>query len=263
MRGVRLLVLAVLLLAGGARPAFLQRDRPVRVFTFEVVRSYPHDAGAFTQGLIYRDGFLYESTGLNGQSSLRRVRLETGEVLQKKELARRYFAEGLAEFNGELFQLTWDTKVGFVYDRQTFEPKRTFQYRGEGWGLTYDGGRLIMSDGSATLRYLDPATMAESGRISVTDRGVKVTRLNELEYIKGRIYANVWFTDRIAIIDPATGHVTAWVDLAGLMAAKGLGAQAVLNGIAYDAAGDRLFVTGKMWPRLFEIRLKEGPGRWT
>ena len=252
---MRLLSVAVCMLAGGAGATFVQRGSPVPVYTFDVVRSYPHDARAFTQGLVYRDGFLYESTGLNGRSSLRRVRLDTGEVVQRKDLARRYFAEGLTELGGEIFQLTWDTKVGFVYDRRTFEPKRTFQYRGEGWGLTHDGMQLIMSDGTSDLRFLDPKTMKESRRVAVTAEGRAVEYLNELEYVKGEVYANVWLTDRIAIINPATGQVRAWADLAGIVPAKGRDTNAVLNGIAYDADGDRLFVTGKLWPRLFEIRL--------
>ena len=228
----------------------------MRQYSFEVVRAYPHDAGAFTQGLIYRDGYLYESTGLNGRSSLRKVRLETGEVVQRKDVARRYFAEGLTEIGGELFQLTWDTQVGFVYDSRTFAPRRTFRYRGEGWGLTRDDEHLIMSDGTSILRVVDPLTMKELRRIAVTDNGVEVEYLNDLEYVNGEIYANVWPTDRIAIIDPGTGRVTGWIDLAGILAWTPRHAEAVLNGIAYDVAGNRLFVTGKLWPRLLEIRLR-------
>lgn len=228
----------------------------VRQYSFEVVHAYPHDTGAFTQGLIYRDGYLYESTGLNGRSSLRKVRLETGEVVQRKDVARRYFAEGLTEIGGELFQLTWDTQLGFVYDSRTFAPRRTFRYRGEGWGLTRDDEHLIMSDGTSILRVVDPLTMRELRRIAVTDNGVEVECLNELEYVNGEIYANVWPTDRIAIIDPGTGRVTGWIDLAGILARTPRHAEAVLNGIAYDVAGNRLFVTGKLWPRLLEIRLR-------
>src|SRR4249920_3469336 len=223
---------------------------------YEVVHTYPHDPEAFTQGLIYLDGFLYESTGLNGKSSVRKVKLETGEVLQRRDVDARYFAEGLTEWQGSLIQLTWQTRVGFVYDLATFAPKRTFGYLGEGWGLTHDATRLIMSDGTATLRFLDPTTLTETGRVTVTDRNQPVTRLNELEFVKGEVYANVWGTDSIVSIAPESGHVTGWINLAGILpAADHTPGADVLNGIAYDAAGDRLFVTGKQWPKLFEVRL--------
>lgn len=225
------------------------------VVPYEVVACYPHDPQAFTQGLIYRDGVLYESTGLNGRSSLRRVRLETGEVLQKRDVARRYFAEGLTEHNGELFQLTWETEVAFVYDLRTFAPRRTLKYRGEGWGLTTDGSRLIMSDGSDTLKFLDPSTLSILGRLAVRDGQQRVDQLNELEFVNGSILANVWLTDRIAVIDPSTGIVAKWLDLAGLGPGDTGPTNAVLNGIAFDRAGGRLFVTGKLWPTLFEIRV--------
>lgn len=225
------------------------------VDTYQVVRSYPHDPGAFTQGLVYLDGVLYESTGLNGQSSLRRVRLETGEVLQIHRLEDRYFGEGLAVWKDRIVQLTYTTEVGFVYERETFKPVRTFTYGGEGWGLTHDGTRLIMTDGSSYLRFLDPETFKEIGRVRVTDGGVPVEQLNELEYIKGEVFANVWGSRRIARIDPATGRVTRWIDLTGLLDPKLARNVDVLNGIAYDAEKDRLFVTGKLWPRLFEIRI--------
>jgi len=227
----------------------------VPTYTYDIVRRYPHDAEAFTQGLIYRDGVLFESTGLNGRSSLRKVRLETGEVLKRQSVDRRYFAEGLTEFGGDLYQLTWETGVGFVYDRDTFAVRRRFRYHGEGWGLTHDGARLILSDGTSTLRYFDPPTMKEVGRVRVTDRGKPLEELNELEFVRGQILANVWLTDRIAMIDPASGDVTGWLDLTGLMPGQDTLTNAVLNGIAYDAAGDRLFVTGKLWPTLFEIRI--------
>lgn len=226
------------------------------VYGYEVVHTYPHDPDAFTQGLIFLDGFLYESTGLNGKSSVRKVKLETGDVLQRRDVDARYFAEGLTEWQGTLVQLTWQTRIGFVYDLATFAQKRTFGYGGEGWGLTHDATRMIMSDGTSTLRFLDPATLAETGRVAVTDRTQPVTRLNELEFIKDEVYANVWGTDSIVRIAPATGQVTGWINLAGLLpAADRTPGADVLNGIAYDAAGDRLFVTGKQWPKLFEIRL--------
>lgn len=225
-------------------------------YGYEVVHVYPHDREAFTQGLIYKDGVLFESTGLNGRSSLRRVRIETGEVLQRQAVPDAYFAEGLADWGSKLIQLTWQSQVGFVYDAKTFKKLSTFSYTGEGWGLARDAQRLVMSDGSATLRWLDPVSLKETARLTVTDRGLPVTELNELEVIKGEIYANVWGTDLIAIIDPGSGRVTGWIDLTGLLPPRDRAGVDVLNGIAYDAAGDRLFVTGKLWPKLFEIRLK-------
>jgi glutamine cyclotransferase len=229
------------------------------VHRFEVVREFPHDPEAFTQGLIYRDGFLYESTGLNGRSSLRKVELETGKVLQRRAIDEQYFGEGLTDWGSRLIQLTWQTNVGFVYDLATFAPQSTFEYPGQGWGLTHDDRRLIMSDGSADLRFLDPSTQRELGRLRVHDRGAPVEYLNELELVDGQVYANVFQTDRVAVIDPASGRVTAWIDLSGLLRPSvRRGTEDVLNGIAYDAAGRRLFVTGKLWPRLFEIRLRPG-----
>ena len=226
------------------------------VSTFRVVQSYPHDPAAYTQGLIYRDGFLFESTGLNGRSTLRRVKLETGEVVQQYRLDVAYFAEGLAEWNGQLVQLTWRSNVAFVYDLTTFSLRRTLSYTGEGWGLTRDRNGFVLSDGTDQLRFLHPDTFREVRRLTVTDGGVAVRDLNELEYIRGEVYANVWHTDRIARISPQTGRVVGWIDLRGLMAAGyRLDPEAVLNGIAYDAANDRLFVTGKFWPRLFEIEV--------
>jgi len=232
---------------------------PVPTYGYQLVRSYPHDRGAFTQGLIFRDGVFYEGTGLNGRSGIRRVKLESGEVLQMKPLAQEYFGEGITDWNGQIVQLTWQSQVGFVYDMKTFEQTKRWSYTGEGWGLTHDDSRLIMSDGSAQLRFLDPATLKETGRITVRDASGPVERLNELEYVNGEIFANIWLTDRIARISPKDGRVTGWIDLAGLLTpaerAAVDAAGGVLNGIAYDAKGDRLFVTGKLWPRVFEIRL--------
>ncbi|HEU4690442.1 MAG TPA: glutaminyl-peptide cyclotransferase [Vicinamibacterales bacterium] len=226
------------------------------VDTYRVVNSYPHDPTAYTQGLIYRDGFLYESTGLNGRSSLRKVRLDTGEVIQQRRIDQAHFAEGLSHWKDQLVQLTWQSNVAFVYDRASFAPRRTLSYSGEGWGLTSDERRFILSDGTEQLRFLDPETFREIGRVTVTDGARPVRDLNELEYIRGEVYANVWHTDRIARISPQTGKVTRWIDLRGLMSAGyRLDPEAVLNGIAHDAAGDRLFVTGKLWPRLFEIEI--------
>jgi glutamine cyclotransferase len=220
-----------------------------------VVHVYPHDPEAFTQGLVYLDGFLYEGTGLNGRSTIRKVRLENGEVLQIQKIDSQYFGEGIAVKGDTIYELTWQSEIGFLYDRSTFQRKGTFSYRGEGWGLTHDGLRLIMSDGSASLRFLDPATQKEVSRVQVKDGGTPVANLNELEYIKGEIYANVWQTQRIARISPKTGRVIGWIDLEGLLTPREAQAADVLNGIAYDAAGDRLFVTGKLWPKLFEIKI--------
>jgi glutamine cyclotransferase len=241
-------------LAWGASELLAQQ--PASVDTFRVVNSYPHDPAAYTQGLIYRDGFLFESTGLNGQSTLRKVRLETGEVVQQRRLDAAYFAEGLAERNGQLVQLTWRSNIAFVYDLASVTLRRTVRYTGEGWGLTEDENGFILSDGTDQLRFLDPDTFREVRRLAVTDGGVPVRDLNELEYIRDEVYANVWHTDRIARISPQTGRVVGWIDLRGLMAAGSrLDQEAVLNGIAYDAATNRLFVTGKLWPRLFEIEV--------
>ena len=233
-----------------------QRGAGAPVFGYEVVNVYPHDREAFTQGLIYRDGALFESTGLKGRSTLRKVRLETGEVLQRTNIDSRYFAEGLTDWGSRLVQLTWETNIGFVYDLASFRRLRTFPYTGEGWGLTRDDRRLIMSDGTPTLRFLDTDTFEVTGRVAVRDGTIPVEDLNELEYVDGLIYANVWTTDRIAIISPSDGRVTGWINLAGLMPRGSTDPDAVLNGIAYDAARRRLFVTGKLWPRLFEIRVR-------
>jgi glutaminyl-peptide cyclotransferase len=231
-----------------------QGAAPTR-YGYAVVATYPHDPGAFTQGLVYRDGVLFESTGLRGESTLREVRLETGQVVRQRALSRQYFAEGLALWEDRLVQLTWTSGLGFVWDTATFEAVRTFGYAGEGWGLAQDGRRLILSDGTEWLRFFDPATLAETGRVRVTDGGRSVRNLNELEYIDGVVYANGWQTDRIAMIDADTGRVEGWIDLEGLLPADRRRGVDVLNGIAWDPDGRRLFVTGKLWPDLFEIRL--------
>ena len=233
-----------------------QRATTAPVAGYQVVRVYPHDPEAFTQGLVFADGFLYEGTGLNGKSSIRKVKLENGEVLQVQPLEERYFGEGIALVGDSIVQLTWQGGAGFVYDKATFKRTRTFSYPGEGWGLAFDGARLIMSDGSPSLRFIDPKTLKETGRLRVTDGGRPVEDLNELEVVKGEIFANVWQNDRIARIDPKTGQVRGWIDLAGILDPKERKGVDVLNGIAYDAAGDRLFVTGKLWPKLFEIRIR-------
>jgi glutamine cyclotransferase len=224
---------------------------------YQIVHTYPHDPAAFTQGLIYIDGHLYESTGLKGKSSLRMVNLTTGDVLQKYTVPAEYFAEGLTDWDNTLIQLTWESHKAFVYDRFSFSLQRTFSYSGEGWGLTHDGTELILSDGTSYLRFLDPKSFRETRRIHVTDEnGRAVDKLNELEYIHGEIYANIWESDRIVRISPVTGKILGWLDLSGILDKRELhDPDAVLNGIAYDAAEDRLFVTGKLWPKLFEIRI--------
>ena len=244
------LLLATLL----ASPASAQRA--VHADRYQIVHAYPHDPNAYTQGLVYIDGYLYESTGRNGKSSIRKVDLTTGRVLQHYELAEKYFGEGLTDWAGELIQLTWKAGLGFVYDRSTFAWKRSFEYSGEGWGLTHDDKHLILSDGTAVLRFLNPETFAETKRLTVTDAGLSVTDINELEYVRGEIYANVWHTDKIARISPRTGKVLGWIDLDGIIDKSQLSdPDAVLNGIAYDQKSGRLFVTGKLWPKLFEIKV--------
>lgn len=255
---------AVLALALAAWPSWLVSTSRAEVAApatapvdrFRVVNAYPHDPAAYTQGLIYRDGFLFESTGLYGQSSLRKVTLGTGEIVQQHRLDSVYFAEGLAEWSGQLVQLTWRSNVAFVYDLSSFAVTRTLLYPGEAWGLTRDRERFILSDGTAQLRFLEPETFREVRRVTVRDGGVPVPHLNELEYVRGEVYANVWHTDRIARISPESGRVVRWIDLGGLMSTGyRLDSEAVLNGIAYDDGTNRLFVTGKLWPRLFEIEV--------
>lgn len=227
------------------------------IYGYRVVHVYPHDISAYTEGLFYKDGYLYESTGEAGESTVRKVDLATGKVLQRHDVPAQYFGEGIVDWKGQLVQLTWKDQLGFVYDMASFKTQRTFNYPGEGWALTRDDKHIYMSDGSAVLRILDPDTLTATGSILVTDDGQPVVNLNELEWVKGEIYANVWMTNRIARIDPATGHVTGWIDLSGLLDVSRLPdpSNDVLNGIAYDAQHDRLFVTGKRWPKLFEITL--------
>ncbi|HEX8571545.1 MAG TPA: glutaminyl-peptide cyclotransferase [Allosphingosinicella sp.] len=226
---------------------------------YRIVREYPHDPTAFTQGLLYLDGKLYESTGLNRQSTIREVRLEDGKVLRSASLEPQYFGEGLVNWGPDLLSLTWQDGIGFRWGRSDFRPKGRFRYAGEGWGLTQDGKNIIMSDGTSELRFMDPATMAERKRIAVTYKGKPVERLNELEWVKGEIFANIWMGRRIARIDPGSGKVKGWIDLSALALENANGdPDSVLNGIAYDAKGDRLFVTGKNWAKLFEIDIVPG-----
>jgi len=247
--------LAAMLFIGAQSPSRFDIPRGVPVLGYRVVHTYPHDPDAFTQGLVCADGIFYEGTGLNGRSSIRAVKIETGEVLRKRDIPQEHFGEGIALWKSELFELTWQSRVAFVYDKATFEPKQRFAYSGEGWGLTHDGHNLIMSDGTDELRVLDPATFAEKRRIKVTAGGAPVRQLNELEYVKGEIFANVWMTDYVARIAPGTGRVSSYIDLRGLLTPAERMRTDVLNGIAYDAAHDRLFVTGKLWPKVFEIAL--------
>jgi glutamine cyclotransferase len=224
--------------------------------SYRIVHTYPHDPRAYTQGLIYMDGHLYESTGLNGRSSLRMDDLATGRVLQSAAVPQQYFAEGLAAWGSMLVQLTWQSHVAFVYDRFSFRQIRTLHYDCDGWGLTADAKNLILSDGTAEIRFFDPGTFHQVRHIYVSDHGKSIDQLNELEYIHGEIYANVWHTDRIVRISPATGRVLGWIDLSGLLQPGDVSdPEAVLNGIAYDPVHDRLFVTGKLWPKLFEIQV--------
>ena len=226
------------------------------VYGYEITGTYPHDRGAFTQGLEYRAGFLYEGTGLYGRSSIRKVKLETGEVLQNLLLPSAYFGEGITVLNQQILQLTWQQQTGFVYDQHNFSLKRRFSYPGEGWGLANDGRRVFMSDGTAHIRIWDAVTLQEANRLTVRDGNEPVPNLNELEFVRGELYANVWQSERVARISPADGRVLGWVDLSGLLPAADRTANIdVLNGIAYDAAADRLFVTGKLWPKLFQIRV--------
>jgi glutamine cyclotransferase len=254
-----LLTAAAALIVSGQGTAVPPRVPPpgskAAVAGFTVVNSYPHDPTAYTQGLEYRDGFLYEGTGLQARSAIRRVELETGKVVQELKINPGYFGEGITVTAGKLFELTWKDKTGFVYDAKTFKLIRNFSYFGEGWGLTHDQTDLIMSDGTNALRFLETTRFSERRRVKVMDAGAAIPNLNELEMIKGEIWANVWQTDYIARISPKDGHVLGWVNLKGLLPAGG-GKADVLNGIAYDSAKDRIFVTGKLWPKLFEIKLK-------
>lgn len=222
---------------------------------YKIIHTYPHDSDAYTQGLIYDNGYIYEGTGLEGRSSLRKVEVSTGKVVQQINLPSNYFGEGIVLWRDKLIQLTWRSRIGFVYDHVTFRQLRSFTYLREGWGITHDSKRLIMSDGSSSLFFWDPETFEETGQLEVRDKGRSVDNLNELEYIRGEIWANVYQTDQIARISPATGHVLSWVNLSGLLTERERARTNVLNGIAYDLKSHRLFVTGKLWPKLFEIQV--------
>ena len=252
-------VASVLLYVGAAfaqnSPQAVQHARPPE-YTFRIVRQFPHDSAAFTQGLAYRGGFLYESTGLKGRSSVRKVRLETGQIVERVDLPPEYFGEGITLFKDEIVQLTWQAQTGFIYDATDFRLLQRFSYQGEGWGLATDGRELFMSDGTENIRILDPVTFTEKRRLRVHDGEISIPQLNELEFVDGHIFANVWHSDRIARILPQTGAVVGWIDLHGLLSpGYRSDPEAVLNGIAYDPTGKRLFVTGKLWPRIFEIKV--------
>jgi glutaminyl-peptide cyclotransferase len=236
-----------------------QRAGQVPVLNVKLVRAYPHDPHAFTQGLEYYRGYLYESTGIAGQSTLRKVALQTGEVLQRISLPSQYFGEGLTIFQGKIYQLTWLSKKGFVYDLRSFRRVGEFPYDTEGWGLTHDDRSLIMSDGTNKIRYIDPVSFAVTRTIELYAEGQGVVNLNELEYVKGEIFANIWHSPRIARIDARSGQLLAWIDLISIASKEPHSDEAVLNGIAYDQAGDRLFVTGKNWSKLFEIKVEAAP----
>jgi glutamine cyclotransferase len=250
-------VIALILVLGrGTLPRNPLRSTEAPVYSYRIVNAYPHDPGAFTQGLVYEDGFLYEGTGRRGQSSLRKVALETGEVLEIRRLPERFFGEGIALRGDSIFQLTLDAQVLFIYDKHTFDRVGELSYSTHGWGLTRDDLDFIMSDGTSELHFMDPALFTRVGQVLVKDGKRPILGLNELEYVKGEVLANVWRTDLIARISPRTGKVTGWIDLTGLLKPEyRTDSTDVLNGIAYDAAGDRLFVTGKYWPRLYEIKI--------
>jgi len=250
--------LVVLFLLTACRPFLIGQASPKTTpeYAFAVVRVFPHDTTAYTQGLTYRDGFLYEGTGRNGQSSLRKVRLDTGEVIQHVDLGPEFFGEGITIIKDKVFQVTWKSGAGFVYDLNSFHLLRNFSYSGEGWGLATDGRELFLSDGTSEIRILNPETFQEKRRFRVHDGATPVDQLNELEFVGGQIFANVWHSNRIARISPQTGDVVGWIDLTGLLSPiYRLEPEAVLNGIAYDPNRKRLFVTGKLWPNIFEIRL--------
>jgi glutamine cyclotransferase len=239
--------------------AIPEKTGQVPVLNVKLVRAYPHDPHAFTQGLEYYGGYLYESTGIAGQSTLRKVALETGKIIQTISLPSQYFGEGLTIFHGKIYQLTWLSKKGFIYDLRSLRKIGEFPYDSEGWGLTHDDKSLVMSDGTNKIRYIDPVSFGVTRTLEVYAGREGVVNLNELEYVKGEILANIWHSSRIARIDARSGQVLAWIDLASIISKEHHEDEAVLNGIAYDKARDRLFVTGKNWSHLFEIKLEGDP----
>jgi glutaminyl-peptide cyclotransferase len=269
----RKILLAALALAGGGcagiqsmemtrfipTPGIPEKTVEIPVLDVKLVRAYPHDPHAFTQGLEYYGGYLYESTGIAGQSTLRKVALQTGEIIQKISLPPQYFGEGLTIFHGKIYQLTWLSKKGFVYDLRSFRQIGEFPYDAEGWGLTHDDKSLIMSDGTNKIRYIDPVSFNVTRTLEVYAGAEGVVNLNELEYVKGQILANIWHSPRIARIDAHSGQVLAWIDLTSIVSKEHHSDESVLNGIAYDKTRDRLFVTGKNWSKLFEIKIEAHP----
>jgi glutamine cyclotransferase len=250
MRALKLSLTATFLLM------IAQAQSAPPVYGYKVVRTYPHSTQSYTEGFFYLDGLFYEGTGLAGQSALRAIQPETGKVVQESDLDPKYFGEGIVDAGPNILEWTWQSHIGFVIDRFSFRVVREFHYTGEGWGMTRMGNQIVTSDGSSTLRFRDPNTFAETRHITVHEGLAHVRELNELEYVKGEIYANVWHTDRIVRISPKDGRVLGWIDLRGLLRdEQRVNGEAVLNGIAYDAKGDRLFVTGKQWPAIFEIKL--------
>jgi glutaminyl-peptide cyclotransferase len=231
------------------------QNKKAQQYTYKIIHAYPHDTTAFTEGLIYADGYLYESKGLYGESTLRQVNLTSGAVLKETALGKQYFGEGITKVKDTIVQLTWQEHTGFVYDKTSFEQLKNFTYSTEGWGLTFDGKSLIMSDGTDSLYFLDPVTFQRTGQIHIYDGSQPIININELEYINGDIYANIFQQQKIAIINPQTGQVKGWIDLTGIENVSDFNSEMVLNGIAFDAQNNRLFVTGKLWPQLFEIRL--------
>lgn len=246
---IMMLISALFLMSGCS-----DSEKTSTFYSYEVINAYPHDSEAFTQGLVYYDGLLYEGTGLWGESSLRIVDLESGEILKKRYLPQEFFGEGITIFRDRIYQLTWQSRTGFIYDLDNFELIGNFSIPGEGWGITHDGTHLIMSDGTSNLNFLDPLTLKVMRKVQVHDSRGPVYQLNELEYVNGKIYANVWKTDLIAIIQPESGRVAGWIDLEGILGDyEPKNPVDILNGIAYDEENDRLFVTGKLWPWLFQI----------
>jgi glutaminyl-peptide cyclotransferase len=255
---ISIIALALIIFAGAIGVIALNFLRPNAPtfplnYTYRVIDTYPHDPNAFTQGLVFDNGNFFESTGYYGNSSLRKVDPNNGRVLKKYSLPNEFFGEGLTIVGNSLIQLTWREQIGFVYDKDTFTIERNFSYSNEGWGLTFDGNRLIMSDGSSNLYFLDPTTFKEIGQIKVHDGNKTLKNINELEFVNGDIYANIWMQNTIVIINPGTGQVKGYIDLSGLY--HPTSAEAVLNGIAYDKQADRLFVTGKNWPSIYHIKI--------
>jgi glutamine cyclotransferase len=228
------------------------------LYGYKIVNTFSHDPEAFTQGLFLEDGILYESTGLKGKSTVKKIDLKTGKVIKSRNMQDKFFGEGLTIVNDKIIQITWRSKTGFVYDKDSLEILRTFSYKTQGWGITYDGKYLILSDGSDILYFMDPKSFVIVGKLEVYDEKGKVSNLNELEYINGEIYANIWGKELIARIDPKTGHINSWIDLTGILTPEDRkGKEDVLNGIAYNSENNTLLVTGKFWPKIFEIEIIE------